>query len=132
MSATIVRDVSTAKWPAAPTRTGAWISSLYLAIAYLLTIVAFVEPIGYAWYRPVYDESEDDQRSEVSAREGYLQRQITLGAMGLLGAAALAWPSDRRLRLRGALGIMCVAYVSWCVATCFWSDDTSMSLRRIV
>ena len=63
MSVTIARDVSTAEWPATPARTGAWISFWYLAIAYSLTIIAFVEPIEYAWYRSVYDESDDDKRS---------------------------------------------------------------------
>jgi O-antigen ligase len=131
MSITAFRDVATATWPNTPARAIGSRGFVLLGVFYSLSIVAFVEPIEYAWHRSVYDESDDMDRSDASARDGYLQRQIALGAMGLLGAVALAWPT-KRLRTRGVLAALCAAYIAWCLATCFWSDDVSISIRRLM
>ena len=105
-------------------------SPLFLVFAFILCGFAFVEPLEYAWSRPTYDESQDDERSEVGARDGSLQRQITLGALGLFGIASLALSKGKELRLRSTLGVICVAYVAWCAASLLWTDELRMTLRR--
>lgn len=132
MIATTVGDESILAQSAERPKAKAGIDILFLALAYVLTTIAFMEPVEYAWHRSVYDESDDDRRSEVSAREGTAQRQVFLGVLGLLSAVTLAWPGDKRLRLFSPLGLLCIAYLSWCVASCLWSDDTWMSARRII
>jgi exopolysaccharide production protein ExoQ len=105
-------------------------SILFLIGIFLLSFFAFMEPLEYAWSRPTYDESQDDERSEVGAREGNSQRQLTLGCMGLLGAAALVLSRGATLRVRSLFGVICVSYVAWCAASLLWTDDLSMSVRR--
>jgi exopolysaccharide production protein ExoQ len=105
-------------------------SLLFLGSAFVLCFFAFIEPLEYAWTRPTYDESQDDERSEVGARDGSLQRQITLGCLGLFGVAGLALSTERELRLRNTLGIICIAYIAWCAASLLWTDELRMTLRR--
>src|SRR4051794_6624360 len=106
--------------------------SPFVACAFALIVLAFMTPLEYSWYRPTYDESEDEERSEVGAQEGSLERQITLGSLGFFGLTSLASLSRARLRIRGKLAWLFLAYLGWCVVTCLWSDSLGMSLRRII
>ena len=115
---------------APPAELGNGGSRLFTAIIVVITLFAFMEPIEYAWYRPTYDESDDDERADAGARDGSVQRQITLGALGLIGAATIALSKGKEMRLRNLLGILCVVYLAWCAASILWSDELSMTLRR--
>lgn len=131
MNATTVGDNSIPAWAASHPRRAAGIGALFLPLAFMLTVVAFMEPVQYAWNRPTYDESDDDTRADEFARDGTMQRQVFLGSLGLLSIVALAGTKDNQLRIRCALGMFFVGYLAWCVVSCTWSDNPSMSLRRI-
>lgn len=104
----------------------------FVALAAALIIAAYIVPFEYAWHRSTYDDAVDDGTAESAARQGVLQRQILVGALGLLGMATLAYSSQRLLRIRGPLGVICLAYVAWCATSCLWTDDLGISLRRTI
>jgi len=131
MSTTTIGENSMPAWNAARPKAAGRIGSFFFPIAFVLTVIAFMEPVDYAWHRPTYDESDDDLRADSFARDGTMQRQVFLGTLGLLSIAALARSRNNQLRLRSALGACFIAYLAWCVVSCAWSDNPSMSLRRI-
>ena len=65
-------------------------SRSFLIFATLLTLITFVTPFEESWTRSLtYDQFFSADHVEAGMEHGSVDRQITLGAMGLLGAAAL-------------------------------------------
>jgi len=108
-------------------------SVMLVAFVAILATIVFTMPITESWKHSTYEHFDNTlDEAEASVRDGSLSRQIAIGSLGLLGLAAIAWPDGKRIRVRTALGAMCVAYLAWCLASCLWSDDVSLSLRRWV
>jgi O-antigen ligase len=105
---------------------------LFLTIATALVVVGFMTPLGHSWYRPSYDETEDAERAETGAEEGSIERQVTLGALGVFGIVGLAATTVNWRRPYGPLAVICVVYLLWCGASCLWSENLAMSTRRVV
>jgi O-antigen ligase len=97
-----------------------------------LILIAFMVPFEQTWFRPSYDESEDEDRAELGARAGSIQRQIALGGIGLFGIASLTLLSDKRWRTYRPLGFVCIGLLAWCAASCLWTDNLGISLRRLI
>src|SRR5262245_3335205 len=111
---------------------GTWLSGqiVFVVIACLLIIPAFLAPFGDFWSRSLtYDAYKDSKFVDPGTREGRLDKQVAIGIVGLFGLAALAWRGHKQLALNRPLGLVFAAYLVWCAATCFWSDDFGMSLR---
>ena len=103
----------------------------FVAFAAILIIVAYLSPFEYAWNQSLNDDS-DDERPGIAAKEGSLQKQVALGTLGLIGLSILTISSDRLLQIKGPIGWICVAYLSWCAASCIWTDDFAISSRRVI
>lgn len=104
----------------------------FVIFAGIFIIAAYIAPFKYAWYQSTYEDDPDDDRPAIAAQEGALQRQIALGTLGLVGLATLAFSRDRLLRFNRPLGWICIAYLSWCAASCLWSESFSISSRRVI
>lgn len=105
--------------------------AMFLASVVIVATIVFTVPFTEAWARSTqvnFDNTVDGV--DASAREGTLARQVALGSLGLFGLVALVWPGGKTLRIQNVLGVVCICYLMWCLATCFWSDDISRSLRR--
>jgi len=131
MSTVPLKSVGMHTWDVPRAELGHSASVMFVAFVAILATFVFTMPVTESWKHSTYenyDNTIDD--AEASVREGTLSRQIALGGFALIGVAALAWPGGKTLRVHNVLGAICVCYLAWCLATCLWSDDFSMSLRR--
>jgi exopolysaccharide production protein ExoQ len=107
--------------------------TLVSAAAVLIIVSTFINPISESWKRSTYenfDVAQDDM--EVSAHEGDFTRQIVIVSLGIFGLLTICWPGGNGLRVSGIVGVLCLAYLAWCAATYMWSDDPSLSLKRLI
>ncbi|REK18886.1 MAG: O-antigen ligase domain-containing protein [Planctomycetota bacterium] len=105
---------------------------LFVGAAVALISLAYILPLGPAWARSTQEHFLVAELMESGAEQGTLGRQFGLGALGLFGLLALAWPDGKSLRTRGALGVLCLAFVAWCGLSLLWAIDKSGSFRRFV
>jgi len=108
-------------------------SFAFLALITLLAAPVFIMPLSESWVHSTYENYDNSiDEAESSVREGTFSRQIALGGLGLFGLGAMAWPGGKRVRMGSVVGILGITYIVWCFATCLWSDEPGISLRRCV
>jgi exopolysaccharide production protein ExoQ len=104
----------------------------FLALAVSVVTMVYMMPLSESWFRSTFEHYTDESGFATSASEGTLSHQIALGSLGLFGLAAIFWPGGKLLRVRGLLGLVCVAYLVWCLATCLWTENFYMTSRRCI
>ncbi len=107
-------------------------SFAFVACAVILATITYMMPISESWNRSRFETYVDVKNMEASARDGTLMRQIALGSLGLFGLIAVVWPGGKSLQFRSTLGFLSIAYLTFCVVSCLWTDDFAISLRRLI
>lgn len=126
---------------ALPTPVGAARSQLVLRWALALAGAALFFAVEYnpgaAWTEERALPSEAAsilaaQDMARSAARGTLQRQVPLLILGAAGVVGLLRRGGARLGARGALAWLVIAYLGLLAASALWSDDLSLSARRLL
>ena len=67
-----------------------------------------------------------------SVESGSWGRQLGVLLIGMYGAVALARERQRKLRVRGLMGVGILFFFCWAFASLAWSDDVALAARRVV
>jgi exopolysaccharide production protein ExoQ len=107
-------------------------TALFFVVSLLLVTLSFRMPLNQAWKISTYENfsPEVSDVNENLVRNGSMSRQLGVASLGLFGLAVIAWPVGRKLHGWNWLGLCCLAYLGWSAASCLWTDDFSMSIRR--
>ncbi len=131
MSTAPVRSIGMRSWDVPRAEAGQGASIMLVAFIAIAATFVFTVPITESWKHSTYENFDNSiDEAEASVRDGSLSRQIAIGGLGLLGLVAIARNDGKRIRVGTALGTICVGYLAWSLASCIWSDDFSISLRR--
>ena len=69
--------------------------------------------------------------ADVKASGGNAVKGLALATVGLLGLFFLVRREGRRLHFAGLLALVMLFYLSWAAASMAWSDDPTMTARRL-
>lgn len=111
----------------------------YSAFALLWAMFYLAAPLDFRFtvsdnFNAVNSDMSDEDRAEINAEEtaqGSLARQVSLLTLALFGAACLALPAARRVRLQGVSGLAIVGFLLWTIASVGWSAEIGMTVRRL-
>jgi exopolysaccharide production protein ExoQ len=76
-----------------------------------------------------YTSTEDEM--EAAAAGGNALRRAAFLGLGGLGLVLLVLPGDRAWRLDTPRAVPLVLFAAWCGLSVLWSDDASLTLRRL-
>jgi O-antigen ligase len=107
-------------------------ANLFVFCAGVVILIAYLSPFEYVWSQSITFDDQDDDRPNITARDGSLQKQVALGTLGLIGIATLAFSRERQLQLNTPIAWVFIAYLAWCAASCLWTDDFSITSRRVI
>jgi len=99
----------------------------------LLTVAFFIalhDPVRSYSIGDDYLPSEDTLQHDAS--EGNAKRQVGFLMVGAFGLMMLAMPGRRPIQTNGLLAGLIVFFCAWLVLSITWSDDRSLTARRLV
>jgi len=108
----------------------------YAGFVALLVMFYFAEldQWNYSRRHPWFEQTGLAMAADEMARgieTGSGTRQLGVLLIGAFGAFVLTHDRQRKLRIRGSLGIAILFFFLWTLASVTWSDDLDLAMRRV-
>ncbi|MCH8829850.1 MAG: O-antigen ligase family protein [Planctomycetes bacterium] len=102
-----------------------WLALTVLSAAFFLSEHSWTVSLADS-----YTSTADEMESQAAG--GNATRRTAFLAVAALGILLLLSPTRRRLHLSGGVGLCLLGYVGWAGLSVTWSQDLSLTIRRVL